>query len=202
MNKNLGERVENIWKDLRPMTKKMLEGAMSPGKPNTRQKFSYDARSDWELSSLLTALDEQAKESRQRKNDAQLRAIRDLADVCAGVLEARTESAEVFIQLAKRALARNDFRRIDKLADILFERFTAGEIAEVIRQTELAQIRALAYETLAVLPTTLIVPLLEDQLYFDIAVNVLEQQALEFDSDDAKLVLDHLDDEMDAEDDH
>lgn len=202
MNKNLGERVENIWKDLRPMTKKMLEGAMSPGKPNTRQKFSYDARSDWELSSLLAALDEQAKESRQRKNDTQLRAIRNLADVCAGVLEARTESAEVFIQLAKRALARNDFKRIDKLADILFERFTAGEIAEIIRQTELAQIRALAYETLAVLPTTLIVPLLEDQLYFDIAVNVLEQQALEFDSDDAKLVLDHLDDEMDVEDDH
>ncbi|QQS42590.1 MAG: hypothetical protein IPM63_06555 [Acidobacteriota bacterium] len=202
MNKNFGERVENIWKDLRPMTKKMLEGAMSPGKPNTRQKFSYDARSDWELSSLLTALDEQAKESKERKNEVQLRAIRNFADVCAGVLEARTESAEVFIQLAKRALARNDFRRIDKLADILFDRFTAGEIAEIIRQTELAQIRALAYETLAVLPTTLIVPLLEDPLYFDIAVNVLEQQALEFDSDDAKLVLDHLDDEMDAEDDH
>lgn len=202
MNKNLGERVENVWNDLRPMTKKMLEGAMSPGKPNTRQKFSYDARSDWELSSLLAALDEQARESRKKKDEGQLRDINDLADVCAGVLEARTESAEVFIQLAKRALARNDYERIDRLADILFERFTAGETAEVIRQTELAQIRAIAYETLAVLPTTLIVPLLDDSLYFDIAVNVLEQQAMEFESDDARLVLEHLDDELEAEDDH
>ncbi|REJ79101.1 MAG: hypothetical protein DWQ47_06570 [Acidobacteria bacterium] len=199
MNKNFGKRVENIWKDLRPVTKQMLEGAMRPGKLTKRLKFSYDAHSDWELSSLLNALDEQVKDTSLSEQPKDLRAIRNLADVCAGVLEARTESAEVFIQLTRRALARNDFERVDKLADILFERFTAGETAEVIRQTELAQIRAIAYETLAVLPTTLVVPLLEDPLYFEIACNVLEQQAVEFESEEARLVLEHLGEEMDLE---
>ena len=72
----------------------------------------------------------------------------------------------------------------------------------MIRQTEMAQIRAIAYETLAVLPTTLIVPLLEDPLYFEIACNALEQQAIEFESDEARKVLDHLGNEFDLEDDH
>lgn len=201
MNKHFGKTVENIWKDLRPMTKKMLEGALKKTKPAGKQKFSYDAHADWELSSLLTALDEQALEPEARKDSARLREISDLANVCAGLLEARTESAEVFIQLAKRTLKRNDFAAIDKLADILFERFTAGEIAEIIRQTEMAQIRAIAYETLAVLPTTLVVPLLDDPLYFEIAVNVLEQQAIEFESVEARAVLEHMDSGMDLEDD-
>lgn len=202
MNKNFGERVENIWKDLRPMTKKMLEGALSSGKRGAKQKFSYDAHADWELSNLLKALDEQVRDPESSKDTGKLREIATLANVCAGVLESQTESAEVFIQLAKRALARNDFNRIDRLADILFDRFSAGEIAEIIRQTEMAQIRAIAYETLAVLPTTLIVPLLEDPLYFEIACNALEQQAIEFESDEARKVLEHLGNEFDLEDDH
>jgi len=202
INKNFGKRVENIWNDLRPMTKKMLEGALSPGKRGAKQKFSYDAHADWELSNLLKALDEQVRDPEASKDTGKLREIATLANVCAGVLESQTESAEVFIQLAKRALARNDFNRIDKLADVLFDRFSAGEIAEVIRQTEMAQIRAIAYETLAVLPTTLIVPLLEDPLYFEIACNALEQQAIEFESDEARKVLEHLGNEFDLEDDH
>lgn len=202
MNKNFGERVENIWNDLRPMTRQMLVGALKTSKPGAKQKFSYDAHADWELSSLLTALDEQVRDPESRQDVIKLKEITDLADVCAGVLEARTESAEVFIQLAKRSLAKNDFARIDKLADILFDRFSAGEIAEIIRQTELAQIRALAYETLAVLPTTLIVPLLDDPLYFEIACNVLEQQAIEFDSAEARTVLEHLDEGSDFDEDH
>ena len=201
MNKHFGKRVENIWKDLRPMTKKMLEGALKKAKPANKQKFSYDAHADWELSNLLTALDEQVQDPEARKDSTGYREIADLANVCAGLLAARTESAEVFIQLAKRTLKRNDFAGIDKLADILFERFSAGEIAEIIRQTEMAQIRAIAYETLAVLPTTLVVPLLDDPLYFEIAVNVLEQQAMEFESDQARAVLEHLDSGMDYEED-
>ncbi len=201
MNKNFGERLENIWKDLRPMTKKMLEGAMKTSKPPGKQKYSYDAHADWELSSLLTALDEQVKDPESKKDSVRLREISNLANVCAGLLEARTESAEVFIQLAKRALSRNDYAGIDKLADILFERFTAGEIAEIIRQTEMAQIRAIAYETLAIFPATLVVPLLDDPLYFEIAVNVLEQQAMEFESEEARAVLEHLDSGMDYDDD-
>lgn len=200
MNKNFSKNVENIWNDLRPVTRQMLKLAMNPGKITAKQKFNYDAHSDWELSNLLRALDDQVRNQSKAKDTGRLRDLANLASVCADVLEARTESAEVFIQLAKRALAKNDFVKIDKLADILFERFSAGEIAEIIRQTELAQIRAIAYETLAVLPTTLVVPLLEDPLYFEIACNVLEQQAIEFESDEARAVLEHLDSELDYDD--
>lgn len=201
MNKNFGKSVENIWNDLRPMTKRMLKVALGPGKLTSKQKFTYDAHSDWELSKLLKALDDRVSDPSARSEPGKLKELANLADVCAGVLEARTESAEVFIQLAKRALAKNDFERIDRLADVLFERFSAGEVAEVIRQTELAQIRAIAYETLAVFPTTLILPLLDDPLYFEIACNVLEQQAIEFESDEARAVLEHLDSEFGFEDD-
>ncbi|MDH3492695.1 MAG: hypothetical protein OEM82_04030 [Acidobacteriota bacterium] len=186
--KNLGKQVETIWKDLRPLTKEMLVKALN--KNFKKQTFSYDAHSDWELSSLLTALDE---EVRVKSPDLRTASeLRDLAETCAEVLEAQTESAEVFIQLAERALARNDFAKIDKLADVLFERFSAGETAEVIRQTKLAQIRAIAFETLAVLPVTLITPLLDDPLYFDIACNALEQQAIEFESEEARRILEQL----------
>ena len=187
--KNFGKQVETVWKDLRPITKKMLVKAL---KTNLKKPtFSYDAHSDWELSNLLNALDQEVGQKDSRKvNDTELR---NLAEICASVLESQTESAEVFIQLAKRALARNDFSKIDELADVLFERFSSGETAEVIRQTRLPQIRAIAFETLAVLPVTLITPLLEDPLYFEIGCNVLEQQAVEFDSDEARHVLEQLD---------
>ncbi len=190
MIKNLGKQVETIWNDLRPMTKTMLVRAMKTNKFAKKQKHSYDAQVDWEISSLLNALDEQAEGSKSDENE--LRDINNFAEICASVLEAQTETAEVFIQLAKRALAKNDFSKIDKLADVLFERFSVGEIAEVIRQTELAQIRAIAYETLVVMPATNIEPLLNDQLYFEIACNVLEQQAVEFESDQARVILENL----------
>jgi len=186
--KNLGKEVETIWNDLRPMTKEMLVKA---SKTNLKkQTISYDAHADWELSSLLTALDEEVRGKTADIGNAS--ELRDLAETCAKVLEAQTESAEVFIQLAERALARNDFAKIDELADVLFERFSAGETSEVIRQTKLPQIRAIAFETLAVLPVTLITPLLDDPLYFEIACNVLEQQAIEFESDEARQVLEQL----------
>lgn len=190
MIKNLGEQVENIWNDLRPLTKKMLVGAMKSNKFANKQQFSYDVQVDWEISGLLNALDEQAEDPKSNKNE--LRDLNNFAEICASVLEAQTETAEVFIQLAKRALAKNDFSKIDKLADALFERFSAGEIAEIIRQTDRAQIRAISYETLVVMPTVLIEPLLNDPLYFEIACNVLEQQAIEFQSDQARIVLEKL----------
>ena len=177
-----------IWKDLRPVTKDMLERALDS--KLHKQTFSYDAHSDRELSSLLTALDrEVSKYSPERGETVEMR---NMAEICASVLEAQTESAEVFIQLTRRALARNDFAKIDQLADVLFERFTAGEIAEIIRQTKMPQIKAIAFETLAVLPVTLIVPLLDDPLYFDIGFTVLEQQASEFESSEARTVLERL----------
>lgn len=200
--KDFGARVESVWEGLRPVTKKMIVGALlqaasgnSPTVP--AQKFSYDAHADWELSRLLSALDEQSKNAEVRKDAEKLREIKQLAETCADVLETKTESAEVFIQLATRALLRNDFKKVDRLADILARRFSAGEIAEIIRQTDLAQIRAVAFETLALMPVSSLLPLLDDKIYFEIARNAIEQQAFEFDNADAQAILEQIEfDEM------
>ncbi len=191
MIKNFGKQVESIWNDLRPRTKNMLVGAMKTNSFANKQKFTYDAHADWELSRLLNALDEQAKNPKSKKED-DLDEINHLAEICANVLEAQTESAEVFIQLAKRVLAKNDFHKFDALGEALFERFSAGEIAEIIRQTDMAQIRAVCFETLAVLPVSLIMSLLDDPLYFEIGCNVLEQQAIEFNNAEAREALENI----------
>ena len=52
------------------------------------------------------------------------------------------------------------------------------------------QIRAIAYETLALLPVAAVVPLLDDPLYADIGASALEQKAFEYDSEEARDVLD------------
>lgn len=192
INKNFGTQVVDIWEGMRPMTKKMLVGAMKTNNFANKQKITYDAHADWELSRLLTALDEQVKDKKSKTLE-NLSEINQLAEVCANVLESQTETAEVFIQLAKRVLARNDYHKFDHLGDVLFDRFSAGEIAEIIRQTNMAQIRAICFETLAVLPVTLIVPLLDDPLYFEIGCMVLEQQAIEFENEEASDILEQID---------
>ena len=201
MIKDLGAGVVSVWEGLRPITKKMLEGVMSASSTtqpnNSAQKFSYDAHADWELSRLLTALDEQSKKAASTNSDI-LGEISQLAETCASVLEAQSGSAEVFIQLAERAIKNHDYNRLDKLADRLSERFSAGEIAEIVRQTDAPQIRAIAYETLALLPVPTILPLLEDPLYSDIAANALEQKAYEYDSEEARDLLDQFDNETEV----
>jgi hypothetical protein len=195
MIKDLGAGVVRVWEGLRPITKKMLEGVMNAtgtSTPNSSaQKFAYDAHADWELSRLLSALDEQTKTS--PKNADILNEIAQLAETCVRVLEAQSGSAEVFIQLAERAIKKHDYNKLDKLADRLSERFSAGEIAEIVRQTDVPQIRAIAYETLALLPVPTILPLLDDPLYADIAANALEQKAYEYDSEEARDLLDQFD---------
>ncbi len=97
-------------------------------------------------------------------------------------------------------MQRNDFNKLDRLADVLAERFSVGEIAEIIRQSEMAQIRALAYEALTIMPVPSLLPLLDDSLYFEIVRNALEQQAFEFDNADAQQVLEQIEfDEMNGE---
>ena len=195
MIKDLGAGVVRVWEGLRPVTKKMLEGVMNAtgtSTPNSSaQKFAYDAHADWELSRLLSALDEQTRKS--PKNADILNEIAQLAETCVRVLEAQSGSAEVFIQLAERAIKQHDYNKLDKLADRLSERFSAGEIAEIVRQTDVPQIRAIAYETLALLPVPTILPLLDDPLYADIAANALEQKAYEYDSEEARDLLDQFD---------
>lgn len=197
-----GPSVATVWEGLRPVTKKMLVGALqSAGAASSNSKtpkFSYDAHADWEVSRLLTALDEQSKASEIRTDTAKFTEIKQLADTCVRVLESQSASAEVFIQLAQRAIRENNYNRLDKLSDHLADRYSAGEIAEVVRQTDMPQIRAIAYETLAMLPVFALMPLLDDHLYAGIAGAALEQKAFEFDSEEARDILDQLDGESEA----
>ena len=196
MIKDFGARVESVWEGLRAGTKKMLVGALQAKSGNAvnipTQKFSYDPQSDWELSRLLTALDEQVKDADVKSNPQQLGEIRQLAETCILVLQAQTESAEVFIQLAERALARKDYNEIDRLADLLTERFLVSEMCEIARQTTNPAIRAIAMETLALMPVEEIVPSLDDPIYEDIARLALEQKAFEYESEEARRVLEQL----------
>jgi len=202
MINEFGGRVASVWEGLRPVTKKMLVGALqstSSGSANSKApKFSYDAHADWEVSRLLTALDEQSKTSEIRNDSAKKAEIKQLADICVRVLESQSASAEVFIQLAERAIKENDYNRLDKLGDHLVQRYSAGEIAEIVRQTDLPQIRAIAYETLAMMPIPTLLPVLDDPLYSGIIAAALEQKAYEFDSEEARDILDQLDEEGDV----
>lgn len=201
MIKDFGGRVASVWEGLRPITKKMLVGAMqstgSAPAPQIARKY-YDAHADWEVSRLLTALDEESTAVEVRKDAAKLTEIEQLADTCVRVLEDQTASAEVFIQLAERALKENDYDHLDKLADRLAERFSVSEISEIIRQTTVPQIRAIAYETLAMMPVQSLTPMLDDPLYAGIAASALELKAFEFDSEEARDVLDLFDAENDS----
>src|SRR5215213_534752 len=196
MIKDFGARVESVWEGLRNVTKKMLVGALQAKNENPvntpTQKFSYDTQSDWELSRLLFALDEQAKNADLTNNPEKLSELQKLIETCISVLEAQSESAEVFIQLAERALARRDYKEIDRLADLLAERFSVGEMCEIARQTSNAAIRAIAMETIALMPVEEIVPSLDDPIYEDIARAALEMKAFEYESEDARRVLDHF----------
>lgn len=197
MINELGHKVTSVWEGLRPVTKKMLVGALQSSGTGSltskTPKFSYDAHADWEVSRLLTALDEQSRSSDTSFDPSKLSEIKQLADTCVRVLEAQSASAEVFIQLAERAIKASDYNRLDRLGDHLAERYSAGEIAEVVRQTDVPQIRAIAYETLAMMPLPFLLPLLDDPLYAGISAAALEQQAYEFESEEARDILDQLD---------
>ena len=191
--KDFGARVADVWKGLRPRTQRMVVGALQAATvAAANQTFSYDAHADWELSRLLVALDERTAEAEAQAKPENLREMKKMADACARVLETQTESAEVFIQLVTRALLRYDYARVDKLADALTERFSAAEMCEIVRQAEYAPVRALAFEALALTPVVQIFPILDDPLYADIARAALELQAIEYESDDARMLLEQL----------
>ncbi|HEY0458233.1 MAG TPA: hypothetical protein VGC97_03710 [Pyrinomonadaceae bacterium] len=196
MIKDFGARVESVWEGLRPLTKKMLVGVLQAKTENPvntpTQKFSYDTQSDWELSRLLSALDDQAKNAEVAESPEKSGELQKLTETCISVMKAQSESAEVFIQLAERALAKRDYKEIDRLADLLAERFSVGEMCEIARQTSNAAIRAIAMETIALMPVEEIVPSLDDPIYEDIARAALEMKAFEYESEDARRVLDHF----------
>jgi hypothetical protein len=193
--KDLGGQIESVWDGLRPLTKQMLVGALQAKSGNAvvapTQKFSYDTQSDWELSRLLTALDEQLKDSEVKRNPEKHAEVSQFAETIVSVLQAQTESAEVFIQLAERALEQKDYKQIDALADALGERFSAGEMCEIVRQAENPAIRAIAMETIPLMSVEEIVPSLDDPIYEDIARFALEQKAIEYESEEARRVLEN-----------
>ena len=193
MIKDLDARVASVWEGLRPITKRMLVGSIAPSSGshagNQSQKFEYDVHADWELSRLLNALDQRKRAESDQAADKEAAL---LAETCARILETQSASAEVFVQLAARSIKQHDYARLDRLSDHLAERFSAAEVAEIVRQTELPQVRAIAYETLSMMSVQALLPLVNDPLYSDIAISSLEQKAFEYESEEARDVLERL----------
>jgi hypothetical protein len=191
-----GGRVATVWSELRPMTRKLVLRALQPA-ANAAQAPStpFDARSDQELSRLLTALDEGAAESDPTAKKEERVRLRAVADTCAAVLQEKTQSAEVFVQLVARAELQHDYKRIDSLADALSLRFAPSEICELTRSQNTI-VRALAHEALIQIPTNVLIGILRDPIDSDIAREALQRQAREFGSEQARqimMVLDQMD---------
>jgi hypothetical protein len=192
MIEELGARVANVWKGLRPTTKSLLERAWQSagpgGPPQLPRATTYDPRADQELSQLLAALDEHAQQIEVTSGREAAGESRRLADACATVLGQQTQSAEVFAQLIQRAHQRQKYAQVDALAALMPERLAPSELCELARANNVV-VRALAHEALAQLPTSLLSALLRDPIDAVVARQALERQANEFDSEDAQQVL-------------
>jgi hypothetical protein len=103
------------------------------------------------------------------------------------VLQEKTQSAEVFAQLVRRAESQRDYARIDALADSL-SRFAPSEICELCRSQDNV-VRALANEALVQLPTGLLLGLLSDPVDAEMAKIALRRQALDYGSEEARQIL-------------
>jgi len=192
MMEDFGPRVRNVWDGLRPATRTLLEHAWkSPSSALPRRGGAYDPRTDGELSELLAALDERA-ERKEPSADEPTKRAQELADACAQMLTERTQSAEVFAQLIQRAHSRREYARLDQLANAMSQRLAPSELCDLARSGNVV-VRALAHEVLAQAPTFLLAALLHDPVDAEVARAVLERQALEFGSEDAKRLLRQID---------
>ncbi|HYG79081.1 MAG TPA: hypothetical protein VD861_01760, partial [Pyrinomonadaceae bacterium] len=154
---DFGARVVSVWQGLRPATRSLVERALStPAPPQgpaattaatpSRRETHYDARSEWELSRLLAALDERAAEvGADALSAEQSRELRRMTETCAAVLNREARSSEVFAQLLERALRARDYARVDDVADVMSERLSPSELCETARHTN-AAVRAVAQE--------------------------------------------------------
>jgi hypothetical protein len=198
---DFGARVASVWQGLRPSTRKLVERALSaaPAPPAPqRSDAAYDARSEWELSRLLAALDERAAEKGGDALSAeQSRELVRMADTCARVLRSGARSAEVFSQLLERALRARDYARVDVLADAMTTRLAPSELCEMARHANPA-VRAVAQEAMLQLPTPVLVALLGDPVDADVARAALESQADEYESEEARFVVSALE-QVDAD---
>jgi hypothetical protein len=185
----LGGRVASAWQELRPTTRTMIERALQSPAPRAPHGTGYDARSEMELSRLLTALDERAREAGVQVLSAeQSRELVRVADACAFVLRTEARSAEVFAQLLGRALRAHDYSRVDEIADTLSARLAPTEICELARNDN-AALRAIAHEALAQKPISVLVDLLGDPVDALVARDALEIQADDYDSEEARWIV-------------
>lgn len=194
MIENFGGRVATVWSELRPTTRGLVERALQLSNANSTQSRNppYDPRADMELSRLLTALDDRAAETTAAGESVESEQLRHIANTCATVLQEKTQSAEVFAQLVRRADQQRDYKRIDVLADALNSRFAPSEICELARSEDVI-VRALANEALSQFPTSVLVGLLSDPVDSEIARDALRRQAMEFGSDEARQIINALD---------
>jgi len=180
---DFGTRIASVWSELRPATRGLIERALQAASTGTQtpRNFQYDARADLELSRFLAALDAE-------KNGK----LKSIADTCAAVLLEKTESAEVFSQLVRRAERQRDYRRIDVLADALTARFPPSEICELARSEDTI-VRELANEALARCPVSVLTALLNDPVDAETARAALRRQVIEYGSEEARQISNALD---------
>ena len=196
---DFGARVASVWQGLRPSTRSMVERALSTPPPQpaanvtaSRRETGYDARSEWELSRLLAALDERAAEVGPEPLSAeQSRDLRRMTETCAAVLNREARSSEVFAQLLERALRVKDYARVDEVADVMTARLAPSELCETARHINPA-VRAVAQEALLQLPTAMLVAMLGDPVDAETARAALESQADEYESEEARIVVNAL----------
>ena len=191
---DFGTRIATVWSELRPATRGLVERALQAGGSGTptARNFHYDARADLELSRFLAALDDRAAEKSNALDAEQGGKLKSIADTCAAVLLEKTESAEVFTQLVRRAQAQRDYRRIDILADALTSRFPPSEICELARSEDKV-VRELANEALARCPISVLYSLLNDPVDTDTARAALRRQVVEYGSEEARQIVNALD---------
>jgi len=180
---DFGSRIATVWSELRPATRGLIERALQNASTGTQtpRNFQYDARADLELSRFLAALDAE-------KNGK----LKSIADTCASILLEKTESAEVFAQLVRRAETQRDYRRIDTLADALTARFPPSEICELARSEDTI-VRELANEALARCPLSVLATLLNDPVDAETARAALRRQVIEYGSEEARQIVNALD---------
>ncbi|HTG94399.1 MAG TPA: hypothetical protein VL866_17520 [Pyrinomonadaceae bacterium] len=194
--KDFGGRVATVWSELRPATRGLVERALQApnGGAQATRNFQYDARADLELSRFLRALDERASDKSNALDSENVQKLRSIAETCAAVLQEKTESAEVFSQLVRRAEVLHDYKRIDVLADSLINRFPPSEICELARSEQVI-VRELANETLARCPVSVLATLLADPVDSEIARAALRRQIAEYGSEEARQIVSVLDQE-------
>ena len=192
MIEEFGPRVRNAWDGLRPATRSLLERAWkSPPSASPSRGGAYDPRTDRELTELLAALDERT-DGQATSGDEHAKSAQQLAEACAQMLTEQTQSAEVFAQLIQRAHFRREYGRLDQMANAMSQRLAPSELCDLARSGNVV-VRALAHEVLAQAPTFLLAALLHDPIDAEVARAVLERQAQEFGSEDARRLLRQID---------